>query len=271
MKIFFQPLDQFDIFVITFLANIENLVNELKQYEFLVDLYALWVRFTNATLYLFILGFLFWLIASFIAIRRFKFFYKSIWQYFYEKIVYSVPYEVVITQLGVSRGAYYFRYIATTFFFILWSNLMGLIPASMALSSHIVLTFFLGATALLGITTRGLVLQKNQFLRIFVPQGIPTILLPMLVTIEVVSYFSRAFSLAIRLFANIMSGHALMHILLMFSAKTFKYHYLAGFAGLFLVFIIAILEVGISSLQAYVFIVLLSIYLKDAYQEPKAH
>jgi F-type H+-transporting ATPase subunit a len=92
------------------------------------------------------------------------------------------------------------------------------------------------------------------------------LLLPLLIFIEIVSYIARGFSLAIRLFANLMSGHSLIHILLFFITKILNFNFILGFIGLFLVQIIFLLEIGISFLQAYVFVVLVSIYLKDSFE-----
>jgi ATP synthase subunit 6 len=123
-----------------------------------------------------------------------------------------------------------------------------------------------GSTILIGLTIIGFMKQKLHFLQLFIPKGVPSILLPLLVLIEVVSYIARGFSLSIRLFANLMSGHSLIHILLFFIIKILKFNYFLGIIGLNLILIIFSLEIGISFLQAYVFAVLVSIYLKDSYE-----
>jgi ATP synthase subunit 6 len=108
-------------------------------------------------------------------------------------------------------------------------------------------------------------IQKLKFLKLFLPSGVPTLLIPILLVIEIVSYISRAFSLSIRLFANLMSGHTLLHILAFFSSKLLKYKLIIGLLALALVLAITVLEVGIAFLQAYVFMVLICIYLNDSY------
>ena len=128
------------------------------------------------------------------------------------------------------------------------------------------LSFMLGASSVIGLTIIGFLKQKLHFLDLFVPKGVPKVLLPLLVFIEIVSYIARGFSLSIRLFANLMSGHSLIHILLFFITKILKFNFILGLIGLFLIIVIFLLEIGISFLQAYVFAVLVSIYLKDSYE-----
>ena len=107
-----------------------------------------------------------------------------------------------------------------------------------------------GASSVIGLTAIGFMRQNLHFLDLFVPKGVPKIMLPMLVFIEVVSYIARGFSLAIRLFANLMSGHSLLHILLFFLTKILNFSFFIGLFGLLLILIIFILEIGISFLQA---------------------
>ena len=244
--IFYQPLDQFDIFLLQsylfkeFFLQISN--NSV--YNWVLDL------FHNKFFYSF------WLIMFYITLT---------YQYLYEVFFYKFLLNVVTSQTG-KRGSEYFIYCATLFFFVLLSNLIGLIPSSFTLTSHIVLTFMLGFSSVVGLTILGFMKQKLVFLNLFVPKGVPAALLPLLVLIEIVSYVSRGFSLAIRLFANLMSGHSLLHILLFFTTQLFTVSFLVGILTLALISAIFLLEIGIAFLQAYVFVVLISIYLKDSYE-----
>lgn len=172
---------------------------------------------------------------------------------------------ILTSQVG-RRGEFFLIYLATVFYFILFSNLIGLIPFSFTITSHITLTFMIGASTIIGLTILGFYIQKKHFLQLFIPKGIPQILVPLLVVIEVISYIARGFSLAIRLFANLMAGHSLLHILLLFVTKIFKMNYIVGCLGLVIILAIFLLEIGISFLQAYVFVVLISIYLKDSFE-----
>jgi len=159
----------------------------------------------------------------------------------------------------------FFPYIFVIFSFILTSNMLGMTLFSFTLTSHIMVTFTLGVSTFIGLTILGFVIQKLAFLYLFLPQGIPSGLLPMLVVIEIISYFSRALSLSIRLFANLMSGHTLLHILAFFSSKLFKYNFIVGMISFILILAIVALEFCIAILQAYVFAILICIYLNDSF------
>jgi F-type H+-transporting ATPase subunit a len=101
---------------------------------------------------------------------------------------------------------------------------MGLVPNSFTITSHIILTFMLGFSIITGLTILGFYNQGYDFFNLFIPKGVPQVLLHLLVVIEVTSYIARAFSLSIRLFANLMSGHSLIHILLFFIIKILKFN-----------------------------------------------
>lgn len=264
MKFFFnQPLDQFDLYFI-------NNINHQPFFSiFIQDLFYksnfFNLLFLNLSVYLLLLLSIFYLLLSSLLLKRLKLVSDTLWQYIYESFIYSFVLNILITQVG-KRGQSYVIYITTLFFFILFSNFIGLIPYSFTITSHISLTFMLGASSVIGLTIIGFIKQKMHFLELFVPKGVPNALLPLLVVIEVVSYIARGFSLSIRLFANLMSGHSLIHILLFFITKILKFNFILGFIGLFLITVIFLLEIGISFLQAYVFVVLVSIYLKDSYE-----
>ena len=159
----------------------------------------------------------------------------------------------------------FFPYIFTVFLFILISNVLGMTLFAFTLTSHVMVTFTLGVSTFLGLTILGFIIQKLHFLTLFFPQGIPMALLPMLVIIEIISYCSRALSLSIRLFANLMSGHTLLHILAFFSSKLFKFKFLIGVLSFVLILAIVCLEFAIALLQAYVFAILICIYLNDSF------
>lgn len=256
-----QPLDQFDIYLSG------NLLCSNLKGVFLKRLFFFFINssFLNVSIYLLLIFILYYYLTSLVLTKNLKLVYNSIWQYIYEEFFYKFILNVLISQVG-KRGQGYFVYISTLFFFILFSNIIGLIPNSFTVTSHIILTFMLGSTTIIGLTVIGFIKQKWHFLELFVPKGVPSVLLPLLVLIEIVSYIARGFSLSIRLFANLMSGHSLIHILLFFIIKIFKYNYLMGVIGLLLISVIFLLEIGISFLQAYVFAVLVSIYLKDSYE-----
>jgi len=148
-----------------------------------------------------------------------------------------------------------------TFGWIAVNNLAGLIPFNATSTAHLAVTLFLALGFNLGFFYWGLYYHGFKFFGLFVPSGAPVYLLPLIVVIEVVSYCIRPISLALRLFANMMAGHTLVHILLGFAAG-------ASIVGLVLasvgIFAVTILEFGIALLQAYVFVVLACIYVRDA-------
>ena len=259
----YQPLDQFDLY---YMHNINHQpFFSIFLQNFFLKKNLLDFFFLNLSIYLLVLLIFIFLFTSKVLLKRLKLLSSTIWQYFYEIFFYNFILNILISQVG-KRGQVYAIYITTLFFFILLSNFIGLIPYSFTITSHIILTFMLGASSVIGLTIIGFLKQKLHFLELFVPKGVPKVLLPLLVFIEVVSYIARGFSLSIRLFANLMSGHSLIHILLFFITKILKFNFFIGLIGLFLIIIIFLLEIGISFLQAYVFAVLVSIYLKDSYE-----
>lgn len=185
------------------------------------------------------------------------------WQLTIE-LFYGFLLDIVKQQIGY-KGLKYFPIIFTTFFFILFSNLVGLVPGGFSPTGHIILTFTLGLGFNLGFLFIGLLNHGIKFFNLFVPQGAPKPLLPLIVVIEVISYCLKPFSLAIRLFANIMAGHTLLHILSTFALGFFKAKNWIIIAIFFvLLFLVSILEFGVAFLQAYVFVMLMSIYLNDS-------
>lgn len=185
------------------------------------------------------------------------------WQIFLENL-YKFVINILDTQVG-KEAQRFFPYVFVVFIFILTSNMLGMTLFSFTLTSHIMVTFTLGVSSFIGLTILGFFLQKLSFLNLFLPKGIPSALIPILVVVEIISYTSRALSLSIRLFANLMSGHTLLHILAFFSSKLFKVKYLVGLLSFLLILAIVVLEFCIAILQAYVFTILICIYLNDSF------
>jgi F-type H+-transporting ATPase subunit a len=173
----------------------------------------------------------------------------------------------VINQINATKGQIYFPFIYALFTFILINNLIGMIPYSFASTAHLILAFSVSFTVVLGATILGLNKHGLKFFSLFVPAGCPLGLLPLLVLIEFISYLSRNVSLGLRLAANILSGHMLLNILAGFCYNIMTSGIIFLFLGLIpLAFIIAFsgLELGIAFIQAQVFVVLSSSYIKDA-------
>ena len=183
-----------------------------------------------------------------------------------QECIYATIHSIVINQINTRNGQLYFPFIYTLFIFILINNLIGMVPYSFASTSHFILTFALSFTIVLGATILGFQKHGLEFFSLLVPAGCPLGLLPLLVLIEFISYLARNISLGLRLAANILSGHMLLNILAGFTYNIMTSGFILFFLGLIpLIFIIAFsgLELGIAFIQAQVFVVLTSSYIKD--------
>jgi F-type H+-transporting ATPase subunit a len=172
----------------------------------------------------------------------------------------------VTGQINAGNGQIYFPFIYTLFVFILVNNLIGMIPYSFASTGHFALTFALSFTIVLGATILGFQKHGLKFFSLLVPAGCPLGLLPLLVAIEFISYLARNVSLGLRLAANITAGHMLLSILSGFVYNIMNSGIIFFVLGLIpLSFIIAFsgLELAIAFIQAQVFVVLASSYIKD--------
>lgn len=183
-----------------------------------------------------------------------------------QESVYATIHGIVINQINAVKGQIYFPLIYSLFIFILINNLMGMVPYSFASTSHFVLTFFISFTVVLGATILGFQLHQLIFFSLLVPSGCPLGLLPLLVLIEFISYLARNVSLGLRLAANILSGHMLLNILSGFAYNIMNsgfVYLLLGLVPLAFIMAFSALELGISFIQAQVFVVLSSSYIKD--------
>ena len=181
------------------------------------------------------------------------------WQSMAE-LSYEFIANVVRDNVG-NEGMPYFPFVFTLFMFILFCNLLGLIPFSFTVTSHIVVTFALAAIVFLGVTIIGFARNGLGFLKLFVPSGVPILLLPLIVLIELISYLTRPISLSVRLFANMMAGHTMLKV---FAGFVVALGIWLGCAPLAFIVALTALELGIAILQAYVFAILSCIYLHDA-------
>lgn len=165
------------------------------------------------------------------------------------------------------KGNKFFPIIFTIFVFIFSCNLLGMIPYTFTVTSHIIFTFGLGMVIFIGINILGIKKHGLHFFSLFLPPGAPLSLALLLVPIELVSYVFRVIALSVRLFANMMAGHTLLKILATFAWKMLMVGGIFLIIQLFpLMIIIAItgLELAIAFLQAYVWTTLTCLYLSDA-------
>jgi ATP synthase subunit 6 len=185
------------------------------------------------------------------------------YQIFLEKI-YNFIFECLKIQSGLISERF-FVFITSVFSFILLSNILGLIFYSYTLTSQILITFGIAFSATFFIIMIGLLKKKLKFFLIFYPSGDMNIFSKIfLIIIEIISYTIRPFSLAIRLFANMLAGHTLLHILASFNFFISKKFFFFSIFIFIIVFAIGLLEVSIAFIQAYIYTILLCIYLNDS-------
>ncbi len=154
----------------------------------------------------------------------------------------------------------YFPFVFSLFLFILGANLFGMIPYTYTVTSQLIVTFSLAMVVFVLITFIGIFRHGRAFISYFVPHGVPKILLPLIVPIELISYLSRPISLSVRLFANMMAGHTMLKVFAGFTILMGIW----GVAPLALNIALTIFEFLVAVLQAYVFTILTCLYLHDA-------
>lgn len=180
--------------------------------------------------------------------------------------IYSVVYRLINDNIG-KAGKAFFPYIFTLFIFVLISNVIGLVPYSFTVTSHLIVTFALALMTFVGINIICVREHGINILSLFLPPGSSLLLALLLVPIELVSYFFRPISLSVRLFANMMAGHTLLKVI-----AGFAWTMLLAGGGLLIAHIIPLiilvalmfLELGVAAVQAYVFTILTCIYINDA-------
>ncbi len=160
-----------------------------------------------------------------------------------------------------SAGKVFFPFVFTLFMFVLVANMLGMIPYSFTVTSHIIVTFALASFIFIGVTIVGFAVHGLHYFSLIVPKGVPAVLLPLLVVIELISYLTRPISLSVRLFANMMAGHTMLKV---FAGFVVGMGLLGGFLPLAFMVAFTGLEILVAFLQAYVFAILTCIYLNDA-------
>jgi len=167
----------------------------------------------------------------------------------------------MINDTAGSSAKQFFPFIFTLFMFVLFCNMIGMLPYSFTVTSHIIVTFALAAVIFVGVTIIGFIKHGIKYLELFVPKGVPIVLVPFIVVIEIISYLSRPVSLSVRLFANMMAGHTMLKV---FGGFVISLGLLGGWLPLSFSVALTGLEILIAFLQAYVFAILTCIYLNDA-------
>ena len=184
--------------------------------------------------------------------------WQSSVEYFYQVVA-----DMVRDNVG-SQGRPYFPFIFSLFMFILFGNLLGLIPYSFTFTSHLAVTFAMAAFIFVGVTIIGLITHGLKFFSLFFPHGAPIVSAPVLIPIEIISYFSRPISLSVRLFANMTVGHVLLKVIGGGVVALGSFFVVPGLVPFAALVAITTLEVMIAVIQAYVFAILTCVYLNDA-------
>jgi ATP synthase subunit 6 len=251
MNVFFSPLEQFEILpVISFYLNglDFSITNEtvilLLIFFFTATFFSSSFNQSDSTLYVI----------------------PHRWQVIIE-IVYKMVLSMISDNISGKKGPSFFPLIFSIFFFVASLNLIGLVPYSFTLTSHLIVTFALSIAIFLGINIICIRIHGLEFFSLFFPAGTSLMLALLLVPIEIISYVFRPISLGIRLFANMMAGHTLLKVIAGFAWS------LMGCTGiLFLMHYVPLLillplfglELAVGLIQAFVFSVLTCIYLNDA-------
>ncbi|MCC0029851.1 MAG: F0F1 ATP synthase subunit A [Brucellaceae bacterium] len=184
--------------------------------------------------------------------------------------VSEMAYEFVASMLrdaAGTQGMRFFPFVFSLFMFVLVANLLGMFPYFFTITSHIIVTFALALLVIGTVVVYGFMKHGFGFLKLFVPEGVPGVLIPLVVAIEVISFLSRPISLSVRLFANMLAGHITLKVFAGFIVSMSA----IGFTGVVgsilpLAMTVALtgLEFLVAFLQAYVFAVLTCMYLNDA-------
>ena len=198
------------------------------------------------------------------SIKHFAWFVTDIYKYFFNLTFLFVKGIIKdnVQTLFLTFAPWFFMLFISLLIF----NVFGMIPFTFTVTSSLITTFYYSLSFFIALNIIGVLLHFFEFITIFLPSGTPLAITPFLLLIEILSYFARVFSLAIRLFANLMSGHTLLHILggVAWSLSTSGLSRLSFvlFPGI-VIFLVTGLETVIGVMQAYIFLILLSIYLND--------
>lgn len=241
---YYSPFEQFQIY--NFIDTNYFVFNTVSLYLIIVLLLILF------------LFFLFFFSRNFFNVNVFDITFESL---------YAFSYNLIYGQLG-KKGQKFIPFFQCVFFFLLFANLVGLLPYSCALSSHFNVILSLSFTIFLGIQYIGFSEFKIGFFKLFLPSGTPLPLVPFIILIEFISYVFRVVSLSIRIIANILSGHILLKILSTFTYNIYLfggYYFFISIIPLAIVIALTVLETFVAILQAYVYTILSCIYLKDVF------
>ena len=252
------------------------LLTPLEQFEIiplmqLPTLFNLDFSFTNLLLVNFIVLIFFSLVVYLSSVEAvyvqnsLLYFLPNVWQIFVETI-YKVVSQLLFDNINL-EGQKFFPFISVIFIFILFNNLIGLIPYSFTVTSHLIVTFTLSFSIFFGIIFIAFKHHKMNMLSLFLPANTSFVLALVLVPIEFVSFVAKPISLGVRLFINLMAGHTLLKVIVGFSWSLLILENLLSFVHVIPLLVLVVLmglELGVALIQAYVFTILTCIYLNDS-------
>ncbi len=230
---------------------------EVKSLVRMPELFGFNIDFTNASLFMVLAVLGIWALLT--LSMRGRALVPGRWQSMVESL-YGFVAGTVRDNCG-KEGKAYFPFIFTLFMFILFCNLLGMVPYSFTVTSHIIVTFALAIFIFLSVTLIAIIKHGPvQFLGFFLPAGTPLWMAPMMYVIELFSYLARPVSLSVRLTANMMAGHTMLKVI----AGLVVSFGLIGAAPFALLIVLTGFEIFVAILQAYIFTVLTCVYLNDA-------
>jgi len=222
---------------------------------------------TNETVILIIIFFLTMsLIFSLVKEDNTFYIIPSKWQVVIEG-VYKLILSLVVDNIRDKRGQLFFPLVFSIFLFILSLNLIGLVPYSFTLTSHLIVTLALSLAVFIGINIICIRIHGMKFFSLFLPPGTSIVLALLLVPIELISYVFKPVSLSIRLFANMMAGHTLLKVIAGFACTLMANSgilFLLHYVPLLILIPLFGLELGVALIQSFVFSILICIYLNDS-------
>ena len=183
------------------------------------------------------------------------------------EIIYKMILSLVTDNIKDKKAQYFFPLVFTIFLLLLSLNLIGLVPYSFTLTSHLIVTLSLSIGIFIGINIICVRTHGMHFFSLFLPSGTSVVLAFLLVPIELISYIFKPISLSIRLFANMMAGHTLLKVIAGFAWSMVASGGLLLIAHLLPLLVLVLLvglELGVALIQSFVFVILLCIYLNDA-------
>jgi len=247
------------------------LYTPLEQFQILsffsVNLFYLDFSFANITLVtVLVLVFLGLFVSLLSSYDQTLYVVPNNWQIVLETL-YDVIAQLLFDNIN-KKGELYFPFIMTIFLFIMLSNLIGLVPYSFTITSHIIITFTLSLAIFIGVNIISISIYKFKMLSLFIPANTSIGLALLLVPIEFISYIFKPISLGVRLFANLMAGHTLLKVIVGFSWTMVLLNNvilsIIHILPLLILILLFGLELGVALIQAYVFTILSCIYLNES-------